>query len=453
MVRKEVPDGVVGRGLRLSRLGFSLTGSYLGYQMQNLWLGEVDRKERRRRFNQRASRRLRQELATLRGPVMKLGQLLSQQTHALAPEVIEELAHLQMRAPGMHPTLARAQFKAACGRYPEEAFRSFEPVPMAAASLGQVHRAVTHRGETVAVKIQYPAMRAAIESDFRLLRSATFPGRLTGHFPPAILDEIQRGFLEETDYVREGHNLEFLRGQLAGFAYLTIPKVYWAWTTERVLTMSFVTGLPLEEFLKQRPPAAVRDLIGRRLVELYQFQLQWARALHADQHPGNFLLHSDGRIGMVDFGCVKRLSFDAGELVRLCIQRAWRQHEAAGRRVAELIWGPAVPWPKARRMFPGLDEFADTLFPMVDGTAVAVDFGQPRVLEIVGRVLGQAVRNKLTNPEFAFVSRADLGLYTLLHQLRARVNVVEAWRGVQALEPRAWRGPRAAPAPSAQSSS
>ena len=92
-----------------------------------------------------------------------------------------------MQAPGMHPTLARAQFKSALGRYPEEVFRKFEPEPFAAASLGQVHRAITRQGETVAVKIQYPAIRTAIENDFKLFRSLTLPGRATGYFPGNIL--------------------------------------------------------------------------------------------------------------------------------------------------------------------------------------------------------------------------------------------------------------------------
>ena len=140
---------------------------------------------------------------------MKLGQLLSLQTQALPEEAIAELANLQMHAPGMHPTLARAQFKSSLGKDPEQAFREFEEEPFAAASLGQVHRAVTHAGETVAVKIQYPAIRSAIENDLKLLRSATLPARITGYAPGGIIDEIERGFIEETAYLHESRNIEF----------------------------------------------------------------------------------------------------------------------------------------------------------------------------------------------------------------------------------------------------
>src|SRR5262249_45862549 len=153
---------------RLGKLGLTLTGSYLGYQAQNLFLAQEQRSERQHRFQRKASRRIRQELQTLKGAAMKIGQIFSLQTHALPEDAIEELANLQMHAPAMHPTLARAQFKSSIGKYPEEVFRDFDPEPFAAASLGQVHRAVTLTGENVAVKIQYPAIRASIESDFKL---------------------------------------------------------------------------------------------------------------------------------------------------------------------------------------------------------------------------------------------------------------------------------------------
>ena len=148
-------SGALTRGFLLGKLGFKLAGSYLGYQAQNLFLGEGERPQRQARFQRQASRRVREELGNLKGPAMKLGQLVSMGSGALLPEALEELADLQMRAPGMHASLARAQFKSALGKYPEELFGEFDPEPFAAASLGQVHRGITQSGERVAIKIQY----------------------------------------------------------------------------------------------------------------------------------------------------------------------------------------------------------------------------------------------------------------------------------------------------------
>ena len=133
-MKANITTGTLARGYRIGKLGFSLVGSYLGYQAQNFLLGNGTRPERRERLHKTVSRRVRDELGTLKGPVMKLGQMLSMQTDFLSHEILQELSGLQMQAPPMHATLARAQFKSALGKYPEEAFREFDPEPFAAAS-------------------------------------------------------------------------------------------------------------------------------------------------------------------------------------------------------------------------------------------------------------------------------------------------------------------------------
>ncbi len=436
LVKTGTKGGAVTRGFQLGKLGLSIAGSYLGYQVQNLLLDGAQREQRRANFQRKASRRVREELGALKGPAMKLGQLLSIRDGNLSDEAIEELAALQMRAPAMHRSLARAQFKSSLGKYPEEVFREFDPEPIAAASLGQVHRAVTSKGEKVAVKIQYPDIRAAIENDFALLRSATLPTRLTGHLPPALLDEIQRGILEETDYLREAANLEFFHKGLAQFPFLTIPQVFRELTTDRVLTMSFVEGTSLAEWLKRKPSQALRDLLGARLCEVYQTQLRRLKTIHADQHPGNYLFRPDGSFSLVDFGCVKRLGFDIAELLRCYRERSWRKSEAAERRFLALAFGPDVPYQRARRILPLSEEWADAVFPLGDsGRDMVVSYGHnsewdARAEEIRRRHQRQILRDKLINPEFAFFARADMGFYHILSQLKATVNLTEIWRRV-----------------------
>ena len=430
MVNSKISSGALTRGFLLGKLGLKLAGSYLGYQAQNLFLGEGERPQRQARFQQQASRRVREELGHLKGPAMKIGQLVSLGSGAFLPEALEELANLQMHAPGMHASLARAQFKCVLGKYPEELFREFDPEPFAAASLGQVHRGITRKGDAVAIKIQYPAIRSAIENDFKLFRSLTLPGRVTGHVPAALLGEFERGTLEETDYLQEAQNLEFFRKELKGLTYLSIPRVYHELSGDRVLTMSFIEGAPLRNFLKEKPSVAVRNLLGERLVEIYYTQLHWLKAIHADQHPGNYLFQPDGRIGLVDFGCVKRLRIEATEIMNSMVNRSWRAGDAAARRFLGLVEGVKMPLHQARKLLPAAEASADFLFPQGPSANPVVNFCDPKLLELAASNSKQVLRNRLLNPEYLFVSRAELGVVHLLHELGAKVNMRAVWSRV-----------------------
>ena len=432
-------SGVLPRGYRLGKLGLSLVGSYLGYQVQNILLGETGKPERKTHFQKKASRQLREELGALKGPAMKLGQLLSMQNGTLPEEALLELANLQMQAPGMHTSLARVQFKSALGKYPEEMFREFDPEPFAAASLGQVHRAVTFNGERVAVKIQYPAIRSSIESDLKLLRSAVLAGRVTGHVPSDLMDEIARGLLEETDYVREAGNLDYFRKGLAGLDFVTVPSVHRELSSDRVLTMSFVEGESLSDWLKRKPSQSLCDLMGARLCEAYETQLQHLRVIHADQHPGNFLFQPDGRFGLVDFGCVKHLNFDILELRRFYDNRGWRESEAAERRFLSILYGKNAPYARARKILPLLEEWLDVYRPENSADRV-IDFRNHRkknskAIEIRRRIRQQTLQDKLINPDAVYIMRADMGIWHLLSEIGATVNVSEICRRVEATPP------------------
>src|SRR5260370_35827473 len=217
------------------------------------------------------------------------------------------MATLQMSAPGMHPSLVRVQVKRSLGREPEEIFKSFTPDPFAAASLGQVHRAVTRDGKRVGVKIQSLGIRQTIENDFRLVRAVSKPAQASGHIPKAAIDEVEQQILAETDYRREAENVEFFAKQLAPLSFVRVPRVFPEYSSDKVLTMSLMTGRHLDDFLAQRPSQKLRDQLGTNLFDLFYFQVLKVEALHADPHWGNSSFYDEPIIRLFQFAYAKYL--------------------------------------------------------------------------------------------------------------------------------------------------
>ncbi len=414
----------LGRGLGLGWLGVRLVSDYLSYYLQEPFLTAKQRAVKRRQKQNQAAQKLCATLKQMKGPLMKVGQILSMQDQWLPPEAIAELATLQAQAPAMHPTLARARFKAALGKAPEDVFESFDPEPFAAASLGQAHRARTRQGETVVVKIQYPAMADTIQADFKLLRSALRTGRLGAYLPMEVIDELEQGIMAETDYVHEAAQIEFFRRRLQPLAFVRLPKVYPEYSCSRVITLSFVEGKSLDELLKANPSPEVCALIGKHLFQLFLFQIHRVQAFHADPHPGNYRFSMDGSIGLIDFGCVKYLTPEFKELIQAFLRRDWQPGPAAEQRLARLIWGPGPQHksPAARSVVRTEIALFNLVFPPPENGPCAVSFENTKLFELGLKVRQECLQAKLAQREFPFYSRSELGLYSYLRKLQARLD-------------------------------
>jgi len=414
------------RALRLAGLTAGVSGSYIGYLLQGLFLDDERRDRARRATHARVGRRVRDELQRLRGPAMKLGQALSLHTDVVPEELAAELTKLQMQAPGMHPSLARAQFRSSVGRPPEEVFRQFDPEPFAAASLGQVHRAVLRDGTEAAVKIQYPGIRSAIEHDFRWFRRMAAPARASGHLPPEAIDEMESQILAETDYVREADHIDFFREGLQPLPFVAVPRVRREHSTDRVLTMTKMPGRHLDAFLAGRPPQRLRDTVGSRLFELFYYQLIAVEALHADPHWGNYLFGDDGTIGLIDFGCVKRFSAVSLRQLKDSYLYQGRTDSAEYRRMMHEQF--AMPGHKlAPRTLRAIANFTESFYrkvypPHPKDAERPFDFSDPVFLRDYVKAASELLRSRGTVPEYIFMARAEIGLYTTLHRLKARVR-------------------------------
>ena len=412
------------RALGLASMGAGIAGSYMGYLLQRTFVGKATGERKLKATHTRAARRMRDEMQLLRGPAMKIGQMLSVQTSVLPEETLAELSKLQREAPGMHSSLVRVQIKGSLGREPEEIFRSFSPEPFAAASLGQVHQAITCDGERLAVKVQYPGIRQAIENDFALFRTVSTPAQLTGHVPKSSIDEVEQQILAETDYVREADNLEFFAQRLAPLAFVKVPRVFRQCSSDKVLTMSLMAGRPLEEFLARSPSQKIRDQVGAHLFELFHFQVLQVGAVHADPHWGNYLFTDDAGVGLVDFGCVKYLRPEIVGYLRSVYLYPGSTNSAEFRRLLERPHEQlgAKLLPATRRAFIDfVNIFYRTVYPPVPENQQCFDFSDTEFIRDYLQAMKNFLRAKGVLAEFLFMSRAEMGLYQILHRLKARV--------------------------------
>jgi predicted unusual protein kinase regulating ubiquinone biosynthesis (AarF/ABC1/UbiB family) len=277
---------------------------------------EDDEAQARRRLVQNAKKTAEAMLKTLgemKGLPLKLGQMASY-IDGLAPPGYEEklqrvLVRLQQQAPPLSPEAAVKVVREDFGADPRELFARWESEPFAAASIGQVHRAVTRAGETVAVKVQYPGIDKAIENDLKslsLLESIIAPiGRR--YQSKQTLEEIRSVFLAEVDYRVEADAVESFRRIHEGDDEIVVPRILHSLSSKRVLTMELMGGLDYAEFC-QRAPQRDHDAAGETLAR-FMFRALWRHGLlYADPHPGNYRFLGGGRVAFLDFGCHKRIS-------------------------------------------------------------------------------------------------------------------------------------------------
>jgi predicted unusual protein kinase regulating ubiquinone biosynthesis (AarF/ABC1/UbiB family) len=303
------------RGLTIGVLGATVAASYLGGAVRRLFLPPEEREAHRERTHRKNAQRILDVSGRLKGGIMKAMQLLSYQSEVLPDEYLDVLAGLQDQAPPMTPAEARAAIAAELGKPPEKLFARFTPEAAAAASLGQVHRATLHDGREVAVKIQYPDITDQVASDLRLLkRSLTAQKvagadllRQSGLDHRHLHDDIAARLLEELDYRREAAHLKLFGEIYAARDDVVVPGVIDDLSSEHVLTMDWIDGYPLRDIMNEGADYALREQVLATLNWMSMNEVLGVGITHADPHPGNYLVTAEGRVALLDFGCVKAI--------------------------------------------------------------------------------------------------------------------------------------------------
>ncbi len=262
--------------------------------------------------NRPAAERIRAILEELGPTFVKLGQMLSTRPDIVPPAVILELEKLQDHVPAFSPEEVKKIIEANLEAPIVELFAEFTEKPLAAASIGQVHKAVLHTGEAVAVKVQRPNIQGNIETDLEILHNIA---RLAEkRFSWArdygisdIVEEFSQSLYQELDYGVEGRNSEKIANQFIGNDIIKIPSVYWDYSTKRVLTMEYVEGIKINDVETLDELGFNRQLISERFTDLMMNQILINGLFHADPHPGNILVQPGDRIVLIDFGNIGHL--------------------------------------------------------------------------------------------------------------------------------------------------
>ncbi|MBI3865987.1 MAG: AarF/ABC1/UbiB kinase family protein [Planctomycetia bacterium] len=311
----------IGRFQRLSALGTlqaKIGAAYLFHWLRGWFKSADENKRLLAEAHWKTAVRVLDSMSYLRGAVMKIGQTLANFPDIAPREFIETLDRLHFDAPPMHWSLLREMVHNELGDDPENLFESFEKQAFAAASLGQVHRARLKTGEEVAVKIQYPGIARAIESDFRNLFLFMMPARLSRDWENTKdqLEDLQRRLAQEADYVLEADNQRKARALFRDEDGIVVPRVFPQYSTSRILTMERLEGTHLREYVARNPSQAERNEVALKLLTSWYRMMYAGRMHYIDMHPGNYLVLEDGRLGLLDFGFIISLEGEEWELFR-----------------------------------------------------------------------------------------------------------------------------------------
>ena len=257
-----------------------------------------------------SSRRLTNAILELGGLFIKVGQLISILTNFLPPEFRSELEQLQDSVPARPLDEVRARIRKELGRTPEALFTDFDPVPIASASLAQVHLAVMPDGRRVAVKVQHADIEETSQLDLRILKRVLTLIRVVVRVRgiESYHDDISQLIREELDFAQEARNIETFRVNFAGHPEIKFPVVVNECSTERVLTTEFIDGIKVTDFVRLESHGISRPELAERILRAYCQMIFVDGVFHADPHPGNILVHEDGSLTFVDFGAVGRLA-------------------------------------------------------------------------------------------------------------------------------------------------
>jgi predicted unusual protein kinase regulating ubiquinone biosynthesis (AarF/ABC1/UbiB family) len=301
-----IPTSKIQRASKLVQTGAKVGVNYLKYYGEKLVNSDLSKDK----LNENNAEDIYDGLKSLKGSALKVAQMLSMDKNFLPQAYVEKFSLSQFSVPPLSAPLVLKTFKTNLGQSPYEIFDDFNPNSVNAASIGQVHKA-TKNGKNLAVKIQYPGVANSISSDLALVKPiAIRMFNLQGKDSDKYFKEVEDKLIEETNYLLELKQSQEVVAACNKIENLVFPEYYPEYSTEKIITMDWMTGIHLSEFASINKDQEIGNKIGQALWDFYMYQIHILKKVHADPHPGNFMVNEEKQLIALDFGCMKSIPND-----------------------------------------------------------------------------------------------------------------------------------------------
>ena len=420
-----IPTSKIQRATKLVQTGAKVGLNYLKYYGDKITKTEEEAKER---LNQNNAEDIYDGLKNLKGSALKVAQMLSMEKSILPRSYVEKFSLAQFSVPPLSPPLVVKTFKKYFGKHPNELYDTFNTTSVNAASIGQVHKA-TKDGKKLAVKIQYPGVAESIASDLALVKPVAIQMfNIRGKDSDQYFKEVEDKLVEETDYVLEVQQSQEISERCKNIPHLQFPKYYPALSSDRIITMDWMKGEHLSEFTAHNKNQALANQLGQALWDFYMFQIHTLRKVHADPHPGNFLISEEGNLLPLDFGCMKAVPDDFYvPYFELAKKENLENPEFFSQKLYELEILRSDDSPEEIAFF--TDMFHDLLSVFAQPFHVEVfDFSDAdffhKITELGERYSKSTELKKMNgnrgSKHFIYINRTFFGLYNLMFDLKAK---------------------------------
>jgi predicted unusual protein kinase regulating ubiquinone biosynthesis (AarF/ABC1/UbiB family) len=421
---KNIPASKVERAARFLKTGVKVGSNYIKHYAKKA----IDSDHTREELDKANADEIYESLGQLKGSALKLAQMMSMDKNILPQAYIDKFTKAQYSAPPLSYPLVVKTFRQSFGKSPEEIFDTFSREAVNAASIGQVHQA-TIKGKKYAVKVQYPGVADSVKSDLRMVKPiASQVMQMKGKDLEQYFDEVELRLLEETDYELEVKRSIELTGLCANLQNVYFTAYYPELSSDRIITMDWIEGLHLKDFLLTDPSQEIRNQIGQALWDFYSFQIHQLKQVHADPHPGNFLMRNDGTLGVLDFGCIKIIPQEFYKsYVRIFDPSLLQNEEEMKKVLMELDFLKETDSPEDRTFY--MEVFRDLLGLMcLPFHREKFDFGDDAYFKKIYQVGESLSKSKELRKGGArgskhgiYLNRTFFGLYNLLNELKAEV--------------------------------